>query len=346
MSIYLEGTLPWLFDPDSPELGELAREADARTSSTRCDPDALEADTALFGELLRDRHFGVATGRVPLPEVTLPRAETWGELGALRDELRAALVDEHVRVFGAPRPGMPNEGPAVERSVVAGVLVLRIRRLIGTPDDEQLLAAWAASGDEDFAHDRIVVDLRGNSGGNDGHTHHWVERRLRPVEGYCTSATWSVRGRPLGFWNATAWRQALHGPDGVPPGFLAQRHDPRPDDVLAVDEETFDLPAGDLPWAGRMLVLVDRRTRSSGESSAWLLRQGLGARLLGEPTFGMIEYVNIVQYALPRSRLVVSLPTKSNDLGFPVESVGFPVDAPLDAELSAEDVAREFDAFV
>jgi hypothetical protein len=46
------------------------READARTSSTRCDPDALEADTALFGELLRDRHFGVATGRVPLPEVT------------------------------------------------------------------------------------------------------------------------------------------------------------------------------------------------------------------------------------------------------------------------------------
>jgi hypothetical protein len=54
VSIYLEGTLPWLFDPDSPELGELAR----------------EANTALFGELLRDRHFGVATGRVPLPEVT------------------------------------------------------------------------------------------------------------------------------------------------------------------------------------------------------------------------------------------------------------------------------------
>jgi hypothetical protein len=155
-----------------------------------------------------------------------------------------------------------------------------------------------------------------------------------------------VQGRPLGFWNATAWRRALHGPDGVPPGFLARRHDPRPDDVLAVGEETFDLPAGDLPWAGRMLVLVDRGTRSSGESSAWLLRKGLGARLLGEPTFGMIECGNIVQYALPRSGLVVSLPTKSNDFGFPVESVGFPVDAPLDAEVGAEDVAREFDAFV
>jgi hypothetical protein len=346
VSIYLRGTLPWLFDPDSPALVTLAREADARTSSTACDPDALEADTPLFSQLLRERHFGVATGRVAVPDVTLPRAKTWGELGALRDELRAALVDEHIRFLGAPRPGTPNDGLAVERSVVAGVLVLRIRRLVGTADDERMLSAWATSGDDDFAHDRIVVDLRGNSGGNDGHTHEWVERRLRAVEGFCTSVGWTVRGRPLGFWNAVAWRRALHGTDGVSPALLAQLHDPQAGDELLVEEETYDLPAGDAPWDGRMLVLVDRRTRSSGESSAWLLRQGLGARILGEPTFGMIEYGNIVQYALPRSGLVVSLPTKSNDFGFPVESVGFPVDASLAPEVSAEDVAHEFDSFV
>jgi hypothetical protein len=346
VSIYLSGTLPWLFDPDSPALVVLAREADARTTSTACDPDALEADTPLFTELLRDRHFGVATGRVALPGVMLPRAETWGELGALRDELRASLVDEHVRFLGAPRPGIPNEGPAVERSVVDGVLVLRIRRLVGSPDDEQQLIAWAAGADDDFVHDRIVVDLRSNSGGNDGHTYTWIERRLRAVQGFCTSASWTVRGRPLGYWNAVAWRRALYGPEGASPSLLAQRHDPQPDDELELDVETYDLPAGVAPWEGHMLVLVDRHSRSSGESSAWLLREGLGARLLGEPTHGMIEYGNIVNYALPRSGVVVSLPTKSNDFGFPVEGVGFPVDAPLDPETPAEDVARRFDSFV
>lgn len=60
----------------------------------------------------------------------------------------------------------------------------------------------------------------------------------------------------------------------------------------------------------------------------------------------MIEYGNIVQYVLPRSGLVVSLPTKSNDYGFPVERVGFPVDIPLDPATPVEDVVRQFDSFV
>ena len=128
-----------------------------------------------------------------------------------------------------------------------------------------------------------------------------------------------------------------------PPGAAARS---AAHDELELDVETHDLPPGDVPWAGRMLVLVDGRTRSSGESSAWLLRAGLGARLVGEPTFGMIEYGNVVQYALPGSRLVIALPTKSNDFGFPVESVGFPVDVPLDPETPVVDVARRFDTFV
>jgi C-terminal processing protease CtpA/Prc len=230
--------------------------------------------------------------------------------------------------------------------VIDGVLVLRIRRLVGSPDDERALAAWAANADEDFAHERVVVDLRGNSGGNDGYTYTWVEPRLRAVDGFCTTATWCVQGKPLGYWNAVAWKRALYGRDAVSSDWLAQLHDPRPDDEIAVLEETYDLPAGDRPWEGRMLVLVDGASRSSGESSAWLLREGLGARLLGEPTFGMIEYGNTVPYPLPRSGLVVSLPTKSNDYGFPVESIGFPVDVPLDPKTPVEDVVRQFDSFV
>ena len=60
---------------------------------------------------------------------------------------------------------------------------------------------------------------------------------------------------------------------------------------------------------------------------------------------GMIEFGNIAPYALP-SGLVIDLPTKSNDYGFPVESVGFPVDVELDPATPVEEVARAFDAFV
>lgn len=336
MSLYLEGGLPWLFDPASPQLEAIARDADARTPDTPCDGDALAADGAHLAKLLRERHFGIATGRVALPNLTLPRAQTWGDLAGLQAELRESLRDRHFRFYGAPRDPVGEEGQAIERREVDGVLIVRIRRLYGAPEDDRAFAEWVAGADRDFEHDRIVVDLRGNVGGNDGHTYDWIERRLRAVESFVTEATWLMGGRPLGDWNQQSWRHALFGT-------------PTPDslgEAIELVDTTYDLPAGEQPWNGRMLVLVDRWTRSSGESSAWLLRQGLGARLLGEPTLGMIEYGNVCPYVLPRSRLVVSLPTKRNDYGFPVETVGFPVDVPLDPETPVEEVARRFDAFV
>ena len=60
----------------------------------------------------------------------------------------------------------------------------------------------------------------------------------------------------------------------------------------------------------------------------------------------MIEYGNIAPYVLERSGLVIHLPTKSNDYGFPVESVGFPVDAALDARIEVDEIARDFDTFI
>jgi hypothetical protein len=333
VSVYLEGGLPWLLDPDSDELRRIARGEPSHE---------LGDDVPLLAQLLRERHFGVATGRVAFPEQALG---AHGELAELQAALRSALVDQHF-LFHRARNEPDDEGIAVERREVDGVLVLGIRRLMGDPADERALAAWVAGADRDFEHDRIVVDLRGNSGGNDGHTYDWAERRLRGVEGFVTSSTWCVRGTPLGYWNAAAWRQAKDGADAVPPSLLRGRHDPRPDDVLEVVDETHALPAGDRPWAGRMVVLVDGRTRSSGESSAWLLREALGARIAGEPTKGMIEYGNIVPYVLPSSGVVVHLPTKSNDYGFRVEGVGFPVDVELDPAVPADEVARAFDSFV
>jgi hypothetical protein len=317
----------WLLDP---AWGDLIREADARTPDTRCGD--LSVDDELFTELLRERHFGVANGLVELPPVELPAAKTWGELGELQEFLRESLCDNHVRFYGAPPDPPGEEGPAVERREIDGVLVIRLRRLYGTPEDHRVLAEWSADADADFAHDRIVVDLRHNIGGNDGFVYDWMERRLRAVEGFASDTSWDS----LATWNRAVWRNALYG-ENLPE---------RPDGKLELVQETYDLPPGDRPWNGRMLVLVDRASRSSGESSAWLLREGLGARILGEPTFGMIEYGNVVPYLLPRSGLAISLATKRNDYGFSIERVGFPVDQPLDPATPVEDVARQFDSFV
>lgn len=348
----------WLLDPHSVRLGTLAREATDRVPDAPCDARALAADAGRLRELLRERHFGVATGRVPAPDDVVDRWErrlldgptTWGEaVGQLQFDLRRALVDEHVRLLGAPRwadgrDELDEEGPAVEERELDGVLLLRIRRLMGGPEDEAAIARWVAGADRHFSHDRIVVDLRGNSGGNDGHTLAWAGRRIKALPGFARDEGWVVRGVPLGAWNTAAWREARDGKDAVPRVLLEGRHEPRPGDRLEIAGDEGSLPAGDCYWGGRMIVLTDRRTRSSGESSAWLLRQGLTATIAGERSTGMIEYGNIVPYVLERSALVIQLPTKRNDFGLSVEGVGFPVDVELDAQIAVEDVVAQFDA--
>jgi len=49
-------------------------------------------------------------------------------------------------------------------------------------------------------------------------------------------------------------------------------------------------------------------------------------------------------YVLPHSGLVINLPTKHDDYGFRVESVGFPIDVSLEDDVRGPDVAAIFDA--
>jgi C-terminal processing protease CtpA/Prc len=94
-----------------------------------------------------------------------------------------------------------------------------------------------------------------------------------------------------------------------------------------------------------MVVAVDANTASSAESSTQLLRAAFGARLVGEPTMGCLTYGDITPYVLPRSRLVVLLPTKWWNHGEPLEFTGLPVDVPVDPATPAEELVRRFDEF-
>lgn len=355
----------WLLDPDNPDTVAKLRAAAARTPADACDPAAIADDLPVLLTLLRERHFGVATGvcdGTGLAEwaqrwqrrLADTRPGTWGDaIGLDLLDLRRMLGDAHTKALlhedperlaaadpRAREPVFEDDGPAYEERVVDGVLCLRVRRLYGDEDDERALAAWREAHERHFAHDRIVVDLRGNRGGNDGHLYEWAEpHNPREVEATPPDRMWFVDGRPLGGWNSIVQMSAVNG--FVPPLSEDYRVTPRPDAQLAVADGNGVIAPGDQPWNGRMVVLTDRRTVSSGESSAWALRQMFGARLIGGPTEGCISFGFIVPYLLPCSGMRISLPTKQNR--YPdVEFVGVPVDVPLDARTPPAEIVERF----
>jgi Peptidase family S41 len=360
----------WLLDPSAPGLAGLARAVQARTEDTECEPEAVAADLAMLPELLRDRHFGLATGlvaqgaadkserliRAARDRVLALRPRTWGEaLGDLNDELRLCLRDRHVALRGSgrsrirsdePAAAVDQGAPAVEVDDRHGVLCVTLRRFFGGAEDDKLLWEWARDSLSHFSYDRIVVDLRGNEGGNDAIMLEWIVPVLQAgVRIPGTSAGWVVGEAPLGLWNPAALIEARDGRDAVPSWHLGHRHVPSPGDVLQVRTEGDEdpLPAGVRPWDGKMLVLVDAQTKSSGESAAWMLRHGVRGVLIGGRTAGMIEYGNIVPYLLPASGLHIGLTTKHNDYGAPIELVGLPVQAELDPATPLRTVAHSFD---
>ena len=153
------------------------------------------------------------------------------------------------------------------------------------------------------------------------------------------------REAPLGLWNSAALIEARDGLDAVPRWHRAHRHVPAPGDVLQVRREGDDGPleAGVRPWDGKMLVLLDGQTKSSGESAAWMLQHALRGRLIGARTAGMIEYGNIVLYVLPASGLHIGLTTKHNDYGVAIELDGLPVQTETGSQNALTTVARAFE---
>ena len=359
----------WLLDPASPPLAPLARELESRTEVTPCESASVAADLLALPALIRDRHFGLASGLVPVQagaeaealidaarqRILATQPTSWGRaLGDLNDGLRLCLHDRHIRLQGSrpsairsaePTTAVDPSAPAVEVQEQHGVLCVIVRRLWGGPEDDRLLRDWARNGLRHFQYDRIVVDLRGNSGGNDTIAYEWMRPAIPAganIPG--TSTGWFVGDAPLNIWNVAALIEARDGIDAVPGWLGAGRHIPAEDDDLELRTETAEpLEAGISPWHGRLLVLVDGGTRSAGESSAWMLRHALGGRLAGGRTAGMIEFGNIAPYLLPASGLHIGLATQHNDFGQPVELIGLPVDAELDPAVPISAVAADFD---
>lgn len=364
---YLPATrsgIDWLLDPEHPRMRDLGGELRRRAPDTPVDVDALLEDVALLPRLVRERHAFAVLGRCAPDAVdaviddwrhrlSAERPDTWGAaVGDVVPALREALQDNHLMVGSdtttrALRPRMhPDPGPAWESDLVAdeagAVGVVRIRTLAEEGGAGAALLEGSAD-QQPWRADRVVVDLRGNGGGDDSFVRRWSAPFVREDVATPVGRRLSVGELPVNVWNYIAYLQLRHPDEPPPAALLPLRHAPSPTDVLTVHDVVDEIAAGSEPWSGRMLVIVDGGTASSGESAAWLLRACVGARVIGGRTMGLFESGDLCPYLLPHAGLLVMLPTQWVQVPEPVEFVGLRPDVEVDVTLPVADVVARFD---
>lgn len=358
----------WLLDPESDAVSKLAHSAVARTGADRCDPIALLRDLDDLEVLVNQRHFGIATGELSSDLVTdvfaawrrrlrAERPATWGEaLGVSVHELRWALRDNHLRAAGEddalldtvdPRRDEPRSardpGPVVEEAEVDGVLCIRIRQCGGrSKSSEDLMLAWQRAHERHFSHDRIVVDLRANPGGADTFIIEWIRAHVATEVVWPPWREWRIDGQILNRWNVSVVAEAGLAGEALAAEYDRATYRLNPSSRLEVVDDPFSIPAASTPWRGKMLVITDRGSESSAEGGAWMLRVGLGAYVIGGRSAGTVSFGNMAPYLLPRSGLMVNLPTASASR-HDESMVGLPIDLAIDVQTPLPQVASNFE---
>ncbi|MCQ1957441.1 S41 family peptidase [Arthrobacter sp. zg-Y826] len=364
-----ESGVSWMLDPTHSVLkGHAARQAAGPDSPA--DYTDYIADAEALKHLLRYRHVAVVLDprRADTTDAVVDRwaldllhrkpgtaAECAGSLGK---DLGLALADGHLHVrhgqHHRPVKKVAGEdpGPPWEAATYAETRVVRIRSLDGSDGRDTSLRAGSDNNAADFSFPKLIVDLRGNGGGDDSYVISWFspyvsEHWVLPCEE--TSMTLASSGSSIAFWNYAAWLGFNH--HTVPDAF--QQHKPQPADriVTCTQPGAVVVPAqaapvkARAPWTGRMIVVIDGGTGSSAESAALLLKSAFNAVLVGTPSYGVIDYGNSAPYYLPISGMEIHLPSQANDWGTAVDFVGIQPDVAVPAGIGIEAVVSRFDEF-
>jgi hypothetical protein len=255
--------------------------------------------------------------------------------------LEARCGDHAVRFDRRAASDRPSDkgAPVYDWRVVGDAAVITIRRLWGSPEEEKKLETIAADYDEHRKHPVVVFDFRGNGGGNDGYVWAWVEKAAhRRVPSPYVELRVTGAARSCGDWNNLVADQISF--DRVDQADARAERDAfwkktlaAPEEPSQVIGELFEDTTAKAPYKGRIFVLVNHASGSSGESAPSMLRVALGATVVGERTGGYAEFGNIRPYAMPRTGVMWQLASKRNYYDTPTDGVGHPVDLYLPPEL-------------
>jgi C-terminal processing protease CtpA/Prc len=193
---------------------------------------------------------------------------------------------------------------------------------------------------ETMKHEGIIIDLRGNDGGDDSRGYE-LARAL--IDGEVVDGPLRMHERQtpetLTLWMNTVSAQRRE--DGtLPPHVLARLNEAKAARDAAlhagnewkVTESTKRVvQLGPHAFGGPIAILVDAGCKSSCESSLVVLRGHPKARVFGERTGGFIHFGNLGRVTLPHSRVRVNIPTKYDEFpgGKLYDKIGFEPDVVL-----------------
>lgn len=191
-------------------------------------------------------------------------------------------------------------------------------------------------------HDAIIIDLRGNSGGDDTTAYRVAQvlsgRFLRRDHAHkvslhtSTAFVLQINAITLAIAEAERTGQPVDAllelrRDRFERLRAAQRGE-EPRTVREPLGPQQPLPGEFAPYQGRVILLVDRRCGSSCETGLEVLRQIPGAVVMGENTAGALHSGNAGRLLLPHGKLLVTIPmhhTRYEDGSF-YERVGLAPD--------------------
>ena len=297
----------------------------------------------VYGATLRMSHWISSQGIEKLVTVT---AAADRPLTLQCGEKKWTLAERAARMMPKPE----NDEPFYHWWSIGDTAVLRIRRLYGSTKDLENLSQIPKDFRQHAKFHRIIFDVRGNSGGDDSYVYSWISEAKNGI--WSSGAETKRIGElyPCGDWNMTVIRQVTDRTVDTKPGreeraALRGSWSPAPSEREVFNDGLVS-DASAHPYTGRIYVLTDRQSKSSGESSAYVLRQALGALLIGERTGGMITYGNVRTVVLPRTGIRFNVPTKRNWFNGPAEVVGYPVDFYLeDNAIAVQDLIPMLDQF-
>ncbi len=289
--------------------------ADVRVREARAERTVAEGPEAMIGAELADIPLVADPTRVALGRAclfpTLPRGPDAEYLLGVLVEDGTVPADVHVTLSHAGRREeatlplhrgrvrLASAGDRTYRLTLDPLPVLEVRRMWGEGVEEMPPTADALR-----AKPAVVLDLRGNGGGNDDYGVQWCTRftsqELRKSLGWCSYFA--------GETDALRRYQSLI---------------PRASEAESRGELSLLAPAR---YQGKLVIVIDDAVGSAAECMVAMASQIDGALLVGENSSGCMTYGNADQrFDLPNSRLWISYPRNKDVLaGRPFrEGVGF-----------------------
>jgi hypothetical protein len=227
---------------------------------------------------------------------------------------------------------MPRYSGIFEEKRVGGVPVVRIRSFGDHP--REYIDRFLDSADRYKGEPCLIVDIRGNGGGNEKWPIQWIIRftgrrpdRVQVFTELISETT--MIGR------SNSYALALHNaPELEEQGYREKVEEFR-GYAESIEEKDlkpywwpYEVPGiQEIPSNTTLIVLIDANVYSAGEGFISYLHQVENVVLVGENSGGALTYGQMSHHRLPNSKLLVGLPTSLNvfiDLEYREEKGFFP----------------------